>query len=311
MRRTPSWHLSAADVVVAVCPGHGLRPVRNADRRREHPFATECASVGISGSMLFAPRGQAVILIPSGMLLRSRKWRTRSSGAAKYLRGAVVGLWTNPMQLHYTRIIVESMKGSLETWPNIWPTGPAIVQGAHRRFASAIGIAPGPRTISRSQLHGVLDEWLMSSDRRRISVRQRAICACALLELFASSPNVTREAPDIVSALQNIAPAVPLMTTTAIRAICHVLTTMHRAAKMLNLSEDEQATVLLAAGVSQLLVGKNRLSVMDIESCLSAITSAATGHDMRRLRHLAFIASQWRELPPALRRRFKTTCAPS
>jgi hypothetical protein len=213
------------------------------------------------------------------------------------------------VRLRSTRQLAASFGDSIEQWPQLWPAGPAAVQAAHQRFKAAIGSSSAPRSIACRDVHTALDEWLMSSDRRRLSVRQRAVCGCALLELFASCKTVTREAPDILTAILNIAPAVPTMAPTGVDVVRRVLMTLRRRRRVLHLSDDEYALIVLASYISNTPVRRQSWNPELVDRLCATVRRDATAHDLERLRRIVAGIAQWSGLPASVRRRLRTKYA--
>lgn len=211
------------------------------------------------------------------------------------------------MWLTRTRELVRAM--TLEEWPPIWPTGPEAVRDADRCFRTAIGVSSGARAISPLRLHIALDEWLLTQDRELLSVGQRAVCGCALLELFAAGSQISRESPDILDALINIAPAMATAQSALTRVVHPLLREMARDSKELGMSADEHALVAASTYIVGLLVRTSRTyERAGMAAWAKVIKAEANRYDMQRLRRIIGMASEWKRMPLLAKQHLLSEC---
>lgn len=111
------------------------------------------------------------------------------------------------------------------------------------------------RQITPEQSLWVLDEWLLSSDRNRLSAMQRAICGCCLLEAFLCAPEAKRDVLSITVGIENIYPALQSMPSRAIATVRRLFDDINSADKM-DCDEWEAAHIRLTLAMLNDLCGR-------------------------------------------------------
>ena|ERR1043165_2469106 len=127
------------------------------------------------------------------------------------------------MLLRRTRSLARLLvQNNPHEWPPLGDGVIRMVRESGDSFVSMLTHRRIKRIATAYRLHVALDEWLCSTDRESLSAKQRAICGCALLELFLKCPTMHRDSPTVLTAISNIAPAVREMPLRAIGVLRHV-----------------------------------------------------------------------------------------
>lgn len=150
------------------------------------------------------------------------------------------------MNLALTRKIALLMKQDLEPWPEM---NISLFVEQEKRFLSAIGLAPESESISLWDVSVALDEWTTTTDFARLSIMQRAVCGCGLLEWFAEDPKLDRVSPSMVSVFECLAPALDRLGTAQIRLLREAFLALRRQRDAVSLQGYEVAMIDVAAYV--------------------------------------------------------------
>ena len=153
------------------------------------------------------------------------------------------------------QLAIELGTAAPEHWPDLMPDGLELVTESGDLFIHAICSPDGPVETDPFKLHVAIDEWLLTTDRDRLTAEQRAVCGCALLEVFCEY-ETAREAPGILTALDNIVPVVPTMTDRSINLIAKAIDELQARREVSSLADDEVALLTLAKWCAELVVGR-------------------------------------------------------
>lgn len=212
------------------------------------------------------------------------------------------------MILPHTTKIVESMKGQLVPWPELCPGGPSCAKASGIRFLAAIGLAFDGDRASVADVHAALDEWLLSSERQRLSKDQRAICGCSVLELFSVSAHVGRTTPSLLVALANISPAVDDMSTCALVECGRILDALHDRTATVELSDFEASIVAVAGSIVQAIDRDHDIDGRRIAEAATVIKRDADDADVRWIRRIMRSVLSCKRLPHHARAVLLATC---
>lgn len=208
------------------------------------------------------------------------------------------------MLLPHTRRLVRAMGDQgRHPWPELWPSGPRLANQSGKRFLRAIDISQGPRPIRASDLHVALDEWLLSSDRMRLSKLQRAICGCALLELFASTSRFTREAPGITTALIHLAPVIRTMPRAGVGALRGLAGVLLERGTTVRLNDFERAMVSVTFQIFRVLSARSaKPDMAALLESVAVIRRDGMSEDVPEVRRLSNEVQRCERLGPDVKR---------
>jgi len=115
-----------------------------------------------------------------------------------------------------------------------------------------------------------LDDWLCTDDIESLSIPQRCVVGCALLESYAELPNHNRVSPPIRCGIDNIWPAIHILTPHGLLAIHYTLEYLIEKTEDIDLDEYEIAAI--------------RLFSVIIDECLGRKTNVNSSQMVKSLR---------------------------
>ncbi len=205
--------------------------------------------------------------------------------------------------LPHARNLVRCLSGrkGLDMWPSVMKKGGDLFEDAEWCFQAAVGARKGGDCFDASSLHVAIDERLMTTDYEALSLEQRAITGTALLELFKQQNKITREAPDILSALSATVGLVDAIGNNARSEMLQAMEELHLARNMIELEELEQAVLLviincLRAGVEGALSNET-----DAKNALKIIGSLAKGSELTAWCSIGKQVAEWTFMNPPMR----------
>lgn len=181
------------------------------------------------------------------------------------------------------------------------PVYPGVAKRAGRAFTRLL-TAEQPRTIAHADVQLAIDEWLLSSDRQRLSRTQCAVLGVALLEYVRANPRKPRSSLSILVALRNIAPAVATLDTDSLRLIELAMTQL----SLVDIDELERSELSLVQSILARCIDAPPLNRAAPDKQLKSLFRSNrydADHSIEIVLHLM----QCRKLPPSLRRSLAAT----
>jgi hypothetical protein len=217
-------------------------------------------------------------------------FRAVTPPASEYLRNA-------------RRLVRTLDPKTLLPWP--LPSYPPLVTRCGTRFLGAIGLTQTKARLNCYKAQWALDEWLQSDDLTFLSPMQRAICGCAVLEVYSFLPSLDRVSPSILHGLTHLSKVLDHLTPEGLRAVKDAIDTLMASSKRVSLSTAEIALLRLFAVVLDALRGTG--SHVDTKSIRMWRREAFIDEherNRRMLRRLELKAAKCDRLPRQLRNAF-------
>lgn len=209
--------------------------------------------------------------------------------------------------LRNTRRLVRTIDPRmLLPWP--LPSYPPLVARCGARFLGAIGLTESKAPLNCYKSEWALDEWLQSDDLKLLSPMQRAICGCALLEVYSFLPGLDRVSPSILHGLTHLSKVLGRLTPEGLHAVKGAIDTLLASSERVSLYIAEIALLRLFAVVVEALGGADPgVGAQSIHAWRREAFIDEYDRNRRTLRRMELAAARCDRLPRRLRDAFAST----
>ena len=141
----------------------------------------------------------------------------------------------------------------------------------------------GPISVLPSHISMVLDEWLLTTDYKRLTAFQKAICGCCLVELFVARPDYDRVSLSVSLALKCMCASIQSMSSRSLAVIRELLISVGGSTQA-NWDDYEAAQIRLATTIlNRLMKRKHEKDIDELTICMKTILRMSSFYDLKTL----------------------------